>query len=150
MYGQIPTAAVAAESYDGKEVTMRMISRASRPAKTLFGAIAMLLVIAPAAFAATSSFGPQNWSSGTETGRYRSQIGTHNIKPFNGCGSSYLTIELRVDKIDADDPSEGTRTIQCGTTGGIYGSINSYQSAYRGHFMKSHSSWYGTLQDTHP
>ena len=135
---------------EARRTTTSRTSRALSRAKPIVAAAVDCLVAAPAAFAATSSFGPQSWSSGTETGRYRSQAGTHNIKPYNGCGSASVTIELRVDVIDASDYSEGTKTIQCGTTKAFTGMYNSYQSAFRGHFMKSHSSWYGTLQDTHP
>jgi hypothetical protein len=119
-------------------------------AMAVAGVLLVFAALIPAAFAATNSFGPQSWGDGTTSGRYRSQVGNHAIKALNGCGSSQVTLELRVDVISNPDISEGQVTVTCnGSAGNIYGSINSFGSAYRGHFMQSHSTWYGVASDAH-
>jgi hypothetical protein len=98
----------------------------------------------------TASFGNQSWSNGTETGRYRSSAGYHYIDV--ACStSSTLSVELRVDVINYPDISVGYVSRTCsGTNYPLNSTIDSNQVDYRGHFMKSHSGWYGTLSDYHP
>jgi hypothetical protein len=107
---------------------------------------AVLAVAAPA-LAATSSFGPQSWSNGQQTGRYRAHVGYHYITL--SCSGGRFNIDLRVDVINNPDISEGYYSYACNSPGQLYGHYDSYLGAYRGHFMQSHSSWYGTLADNH-
>lgn len=66
------------------------------------------------------------------------------------CTSGTPTIELRVDVINATDISEGYAYPPCNNiNNNITSTINSYNSAYRGHFMQVHNTFYGALWDTH-
>jgi hypothetical protein len=97
----------------------------------------------------TAIFGPQSWSNGSTTGRYRSLPGWHVLFVTQCSGSQ--TIELRVDVINNPDISVGYSTMTCGGANGSQNSsTDSYATAYRGHFMQSHSGFYGTLTDRHP
>jgi hypothetical protein len=112
--------------------------------------VAAFLTFTSLAFATTTyTEGPQSWSSGDTTGRYRAEAGDHTMKVNDGCGSQIVTVELRVDVIDKPDLSVGTRNINCGGSATLYSGVDSYNSAYRGHFMQSHESWYGRYQDVH-
>ena len=117
-----------------------------RAAKTTVATGALLALAVPA-LAATSSFGPQSWSDGTQTGRYRAHTGNHYI--LLKCSSGRYNVDLRVDVISNPDISEGYYSYACNSTGVVGGHIDSYLSQYRGHFMQSRSAWYGTLSDTH-
>lgn len=108
----------------------------------------VLAVAAPAAARSTASFGPQSWSSGEQTGRYRAHVGYHYITLT--CSAGRYNIDLRVDVINNPDVSEGYYSYACNSAGQVYGHYDSYASAYRGHFMQSWSVWYGKLADNHP
>ncbi len=110
--------------------------------------VAAVIAVSAPAFAVTNTYGPQNWSNGTTSGRYRAHTGTHYILA-KGC-SGRVSIDLRVDVINNPDISEGYYSYACGSTGMLTGHVDSYGSPYRGHFMQSHSQWYGTLSDNHP
>ncbi len=115
---------------------------------TVLGAGAIAAAAAPAALATTNTFGPRSWSPGDQTGRYRAHVGYHYITAL-GCGGR-KDIDLRVDVISKPDISEGYYSYACGSPGMLYGHIDSYASAYRGHFMQNWSNpWYGTLRDNH-
>jgi hypothetical protein len=111
------------------------------------GVVATGAVLAVAAPAAAVTFGPQSWGNGTQSGRYRAHVGYHYITL--GCSSGRYNIDLRVDVINNPDVSEGYYSYACNSTGYVYGHYDSYNSAYRGHFMQSHSVWYGSLSDSH-
>ncbi|MGI8809865.1 MAG: hypothetical protein ACR2KK_18890 [Acidimicrobiales bacterium] len=109
-------------------------------------------LLAGAGSALGATYGPQQWNYDTSSGRYRSNAGYHYISA-SSCGTtSYKSIELRVDKINASDPSVGTKSVRCGGSSvAYYSGISSYYSAYRGHFMQNKSAgWYGTLTDRNP
>jgi hypothetical protein len=115
--------------------------------KCATGILATGAVLAVAAPAAAVTFGPQSWSDGTQTGRYRAHVGYHYITLR--CTSGRYNIDLRVDVIGNPDVSEGYYSYACNSAGQVYGRYDSYASAYRGHFMQSHSIWYGSLTDNH-
>jgi hypothetical protein len=114
---------------------------------SLLGAGAIAAAGAPAALATTNSFGPQEWSNGTSTARYRAHTGYHYITLLS-CNGRY-TIDLRVDVISKPDISEGQYSYACNSPGQLYGHYDSYLANYRGHFMQSRSAWYGTARDNH-
>lgn len=100
------------------------------------------------ASAAIATFGPASWSVGTTTARYRSNPGSHVIYA-GSCGTN-PTVELRVDVINNPDISVGFAYPTCaGTAQVLFSTVDSYASPYRGHFMQSHTTFYGQLRDAH-
>lgn len=100
------------------------------------------------AWAATAIFGPQSWTSGMTSARYRSNPGSHVI--YAGSCTVNPTIELRVDVINNPDISVGFAYPTCAGSGhALFSSTDSYTSPYRGHFMQSHTTFYGQLRDAH-
>jgi len=125
---------------------------ARRPKLRCAAAVAALIAIAigvSPAYATYSNFGPQSWSNGSTTARYRAHVGYHGI--YTGsCGGGSFSIEVRADVIGNPDVSEGYTANTCGgPTKYVYGNVDSFGTAYRGHFMQSHTSWYGNLSDTY-
>ncbi len=118
--------------------------------RAAIGAVSVAAVLAAAApaVAATARYGPQSWSNGTTTGRYRAHTGNHYIL-LSGCGGRQ-SLDLRVDVISNPDISEGLYSYACNSTGVVGGHVDSYGTPYRGHFMQTKSNWYGTLSDDHP
>ncbi len=121
--------------------------RYAKEAAIAVAAAGTLIVVAAPAVATTNSFGPQSWGNGTQTGRYRAHTGNHYITL--GCSSGRYSIDLRVDVINDPDVSDGYYSFACNSTGVVSGNYDSYLGNYRGHYMQSHSSWYGSLKDTH-
>lgn len=126
-----------------------MIGTGIKRAVGVAGVTAAILASALPAFATTFSQGPASWVNGDQTGRYRAHTGTHYIK-LTCTGSSRYSIDLRVDVISDPDVSEGYFSYACNSQGHLGGTIDSYATPYRGHYMQSHSTWYGTLADNHP
>lgn len=122
---------------------------------SLVSTAAIVAVAAPAMALTYNTYGDQSWNSGTQTGRYRAHSGTHYIQPWaqggGGCPSgSHRYIDLRVDVINNPDYSEFYGNITCNLYWSYPGRYDSYNSAYRGHFMQSWNvNWYGSLTDAH-
>ena len=136
-----------------KSILRKGRARPSRRTK-MRCAVAVVALVAVAigaspAYATYSNFGPQSWSNGTTTARYRAHVGNHGI--YTGsCGGGTFSIEVRVDVINSPDISEGYTSNTCGgPTKYLYGSVDSFGTAYRGHFIQSHTSWYGNVSDTY-
>jgi hypothetical protein len=129
----------------------------SRLALGFVSAITAFAVMTSIAVAATSVFGPQSWTDGTQSGRYRSNAGNHTIKVNSCSGISGNNIDwnLRIDVVGSSDISVGTTTLSCvgGATGGPISSQSSQPADFRGHFLQS-KNFSGTataqVQDTHP
>jgi hypothetical protein len=110
-------------------------------------ALAVVLGLGASTSAEAYVQGPMNWPAGFASQRYPRHAGVHRLSMYH-CGSQTHRMELRVDVVNRKDIGYGMKSYRCGSTvRSITSNVDSYQGAYRGHFMQVEDAFYGTLRD---